>query len=126
MPTRVPARSATFLRLPCCKGSPERDPVQALEVNERHGRNTAMTNSRPHPARFLTVLLALSAGLAAGSASAQISVWATNPANGHLYGRTTEFYWGVDKTHVINTPTVLDAEALAVSLGGHLVTINDA
>src|SRR5262245_34378674 len=50
-----------------------------------------------------------------------------NPANGHLYGLTDDSYRGIDKGGRIgDEPTVLDAEALAVSLGGHLVTINDA
>jgi hypothetical protein len=63
----------------------------------------------------------------AAATTAQAITLIANPANGHLYGLTDDSYRGIDKGGSIgDDPTVLDAEALAVSLGGHLVTINDA
>jgi hypothetical protein len=61
----------------------------------------------------------------AAASAVQATTWIVNPANGHLYGATDGYYRGIDKGGRIGLqPTVWDAEALAVSLGGHLVTIN--
>lgn len=60
--------------------------------------------------KLFTILVLLA--LTAATASAQ--VWYTNPANGHQYAELTPYLsWE-------------DSEAQAISLGGHLVTINDA
>jgi hypothetical protein len=72
-------------------------------------------------------VLAIMIALFAAASAVQAITFITNPANGHLYGLTDDHYRGIDKGGAIGSePTVVDAEALAVSLGGHLVTINDA
>jgi hypothetical protein len=53
---------------------------------------------------------ALIAGLTVGIAGAQTPVWHQSPVNGHWYSATDSMSWP-------------DAEALAVSWGGHLATV---
>lgn len=66
---------------------------------------------RPFAASAVLVL-ALSIIPAAPASAAGVGDWHYNAATRHTYGLTGEMPWA-------------DAEALAVRLGGHLVTIND-
>lgn len=81
---------------------------------------------RSRPVMLMRALVLMLLAVVPALSRAQISPWVSNPSTGNLYAITTGQYWGVDKCRVINTPTVLDAEALAMSLGAHLVTVNDA
>ncbi len=58
------------------------------------------------------LVLALSTFAVAPASAAGVSDWHYNATTHHTYGLTGEMTW-------------VDAEALAVRLGGHLVTIND-
>jgi hypothetical protein len=69
-------------------------------------------NTRPNKTAALIAVAALASG-ALTKPSAGVITSATNPANGHLYYLLTNADWTA-------------SEAEAVSLGGHLVTINDA
>jgi hypothetical protein len=62
---------------------------------------------------LLVLLFVASALLAIAPAQAAKGPWVRNPTNGHLYKAVGPMTWA-------------QAEAQAVELGGHLVTVNDA
>ena len=74
------------------------------------------------PAVVSCVLCGASSILAlAASASEE---WSFNPATGHFYRLTENWYFGVsDEACTDNRPDWFDAQAEAARFGGHLVTI---